>query len=88
VHLGSVRTEARGRLQAPPFDHAGPRHDARRWHVLCDYGTRSDNGAPADGHSGRDRGGGADPHFVLNHDRGVSGEVVALIEFDRMAGSA
>jgi hypothetical protein len=34
------------------------------------------------------RGGSADPGIVLDDDRGVSDEVVALIEFDRVAGGA
>lgn len=77
---GSV--DVGSRLQALAFDHACSRDDTHRRHVFRYYSARPDNRATADGHSGCDRGGGADPDIVLDNDRGVSDEVVALIEFD------
>ena len=88
VYEGGRLDGIRCRFQALAFDHACPRYDTHGWHVFRHDGARPDNRAAADGHSGGDRGGSADPDVVLDDDRGVSDGVVAFIEFDGVAGGA
>src|SRR5580658_2975325 len=62
------------------------RYKGRRRDVVSHDCSGGDNRISADGHSGQDRGSGADPHVPLNRDWLHGDEGPPLVRLDRVTG--